>query len=58
MAISTIIPSEYPGVTTESATGLENLRCFPGIPNSKTSGVDTVSVFHFFDFLIFLEWNS
>jgi len=55
VAISTITPSEYPGVTRDRATGVEKIRCFPGIQNSNTSELSIDSGVHFFDFFIFLE---
>jgi hypothetical protein len=38
-AISILAPSEYDGVSIVIATGLEKIRCLPGIPNSNDSEI-------------------
>lgn len=34
-ATSISVPSDIPGVSSDIFTGFENIRCFPGIPNSN-----------------------
>lgn len=52
---SSSIPSIMFGVSIEISTGAENMRCFPGIPNSKIMGeiFGVSSLPHFLCFFVF-----